>query len=125
MGEDVKRFVNNYKVALDILTSLMPNTQQADTEVNTEPTKEQQVRTILHPLFNDSGEFQFNSLIDHITADKRPENKSVIIFSGKKEELYTALRELKKYVKRQRLLEVFTDIELKIGLDYYVLNKKI
>ncbi len=86
-------------------------------------TKEQQVRTILQPLFNDCGEHQFNSLIEHITAKKRPTYKPVIKFSGVKTNLYRKLMLVVDLgFTRQHLASVFSDI---CGMDYATLNKKI
>ena len=125
-GAVVKRCLRNYKTALEIVTTLIPTDEKVFFPENTTSIQEQ-VRTILQPLFKNSADERFNVLIDHITAKERPEYKPVLERSGTKKELYKNLNEIKKLrlAKRQRLLEVFSDPELKIGIEYHVLNKKI
>jgi hypothetical protein len=97
--------------------------KQAEIEKSTEPTKEQKVRAILQPLFNDNEVYQFDSLIEHITADKRPSYPTTIKFSGVKAKLY---RELMKIVDlgydRKHLASVFSEL---CSLDEELLYNKI
>jgi hypothetical protein len=92
-------------------------------KANPEPTKEHQVRAILQPLFNDCGEHQFNSLIEHITAKKRPIYTPAIKFSGIKIQLYSKLMAVVELgYDRKHLASVFSEL---CAMNYDQLYKKI
>jgi hypothetical protein len=84
---------------------------------------ETQVRDILQKAFINAGELQFNSLIEHITADKRPEYNPKLVPDVTKTALYKILAKLIPLgYDRKHLASVFSDL---CSMDYDSLCRKI
>ena len=115
--------VKNY--LLDQLAKITSPPQQAEilNEHQETETKEQAVRRILKNSFINSGDAQFDSLIVHITAEKRPTYNPTLKIDGTKSDLYIALSKLIKLgYDRKHLASVFSEL---CDLDSELLYRKM